>query len=910
MKKNKIPRGPESFDAPPAPEASATEEAEHGAMRVSVRWASARDGADDVLGATAYDGAGENSADAVNPPLPGSERDPRDSIDVDVDVDARAKEGGNSRDLDDVPVSGAPQASFDALLEASLASASDPRAATPASPSTGPKPLPPQDAHGVTMSAFQDKTPPASASSDKIPRPFLRRGDRQRKIADDAKAKRAGEFVSAPSAPRSSTLPTSNASAERSSRVISRSAPRSASKKSAREEDELAEFEALERELLAANDANDDENLEKETRSEASAAAESRKAGRSTSNAFPKNGKRAGTHRASVEKAKLAAAMRSVRLDSDDDTASDADSRDDDARSLSARSGALGRTGAASEASRDRTKADGGLRDRAPLASPTPPAFDDGDSWDDDAFGGVADAFGGRSPTRAKAARSSPAKSPAREQRARPGEGAPELIKSLFYGASKAGASESRPRAPKEDGREVLRAERREAKGPVSSARAAADAAAAAEAAAAARDAADAVRRERERLEKEKSAFAKEKRAAAKDLKSNETRLAEARDELESQKQKLEAQAERVRRDRQRLERDARRAAEAGSTTKRERTELESLREALAKATEEAKAKDAKHRAAADRLRRQVNDLRDEVDELKGEKRRLEQTLLRRQKGAGDAEREKRRGAGAVSKRDLAREQLELAREQRERRDREEMEKLAREQRERRAREEARERDSLLRDEEDASDEEDARSDSRRGVDSEPESDASLSDSFRVSKRRERDTSKDPVDSLGVSAVEAAAAHRVPSVRDAPPRVGPPPAVSDAEHSCSGLGAFDVNRHEDGRVERVSRETGRRVVTFANGTVKDVVSSAEGSISTVYFTNGDVKRAHPGGRVEYFYKEVDTWHTTHPEGVEVYHFPSGQTEAHGADGRKEILFPDGLLRRVYPDGREEDEPAP
>jgi len=162
---------------------------------------------------------------------------------------------------------------------------------------------------------------------------------------------------------------------------------------------------------------------------------------------------------------------------------------------------------------------------------------------------------------------------------------------------------------------------------------------------------------------------------------------------------------------------------------------------------------------------------------------------------------------------------------------------------------------------------------------------------------------------IGVSAVEAAAAHRVPSVRDAPPRVGPPPAVSDAGE-CSGLGAFDVNRHEDGRVERVSRETGRRVVTFANGTVKDVVPSAEGSISTVYFTNGDVKRAHPGGRVEYFYKEVDTWHTTHPEGVEVYHFPSGQTEAHGADGRKEILFPDGLLRRVYPDGREEDEPAP
>jgi hypothetical protein len=28
-------------------------------------------------------------------------------------------------------------------------------------------------------------------------------------------------------------------------------------------------------------------------------------------------------------------------------------------------------------------------------------------------------------------------------------------------------------------------------------------------------------------------------------------------------------------------------------------------------------------------------------------------------------------------------------------------------------------------------------------------------------------------------------------------------------------------------------------------------------------------RYNPGGRVEYFYREVDTWHTTHPGGVEV-----------------------------------------
>ena len=42
--------------------------------------------------------------------------------------------------------------------------------------------------------------------------------------------------------------------------------------------------------------------------------------------------------------------------------------------------------------------------------------------------------------------------------------------------------------------------------------------------------------------------------------------------------------------------------------------------------------------------------------------------------------------------------------------------------------------------------------------------------------------------------------------------------------------------------------------------------------------------------MEYFYAEVDSWHTTHADGTEVFHFPSGQTEAHHPGGRKEILF--------------------
>ena len=57
------------------------------------------------------------------------------------------------------------------------------------------------------------------------------------------------------------------------------------------------------------------------------------------------------------------------------------------------------------------------------------------------------------------------------------------------------------------------------------------------------------------------------------------------------------------------------------------------------------------------------------------------------------------------------------------------------------------------------------------------------------------------------------------------------------------------------------------------------------------------------GRVEYWYAEVATWHTTHPSGIEVFHFGSGQTEAHHPkpDSYKEVrvisafLCPLGVL---------------
>ena len=43
---------------------------------------------------------------------------------------------------------------------------------------------------------------------------------------------------------------------------------------------------------------------------------------------------------------------------------------------------------------------------------------------------------------------------------------------------------------------------------------------------------------------------------------------------------------------------------------------------------------------------------------------------------------------------------------------------------------------------------------------------------------------------------------------------------------------------------------------------------------------------------------MKTSHTTHPDGSEVYEFPTGQIEKHHLDGRKEILFPDGSRKMM------------
>ncbi|XP_040913226.1 centromere protein J isoform X2 [Toxotes jaculatrix] len=125
------------------------------------------------------------------------------------------------------------------------------------------------------------------------------------------------------------------------------------------------------------------------------------------------------------------------------------------------------------------------------------------------------------------------------------------------------------------------------------------------------------------------------------------------------------------------------------------------------------------------------------------------------------------------------------------------------------------------------------------------------------------------------------------------------PECSEAEEAESAL---EVITHPDGKIEKVLAG-GDRLIVFPNGTRKEV--SADGLTVKVTFFNGDTKQVTADQRVIYYYSGAQTTHITYPDGMEVLHFPNNQTEKHFPDGRKEITFPDQTVKNLFPNGREE-----
>ena len=869
-KKNKMPRG----DRASLAGASLADDA---GMRVSVTWEQVNP---DAQRAPMTDIDNLNLP-KVTPPSPSKLPPLRDAPHPPPPVVTERPSSSTAMDLDDVPVTGAPHKDFETLLQEQLA----------------------KEGGGGGMGggaepAKNAKTPPGATPRSASARKFLRKGARNERTTLTP----PGIKPSHPTLKPSKKAAGSKATASRTSKTIDYGfddsepiedvkpkaavkpkggrgrvpSPGATKRQDARlarensEAAELAEFEALERELAVVDPSSEQRTAP------------------------------GPSFKPAAKKSAQAAALRAAATRALEDENGESDSSDgDDAFAVEDHFG-------------------GALRSASHVKGPSVPvAFDDDEEFSEDEAADAAaydnypqnDHFRRAEPSSAgvnsvdtnRRTIESVSGAAASVNDDAPGDGAPALIQSLFYNGnegrkgSRVGSRVVNAGHEPDAGAKRLPnsgSSTQKANSDAAMAKAQAAAASAAEVKAAADDASARVKRERDRLEREKSAFAQEKRAAARERQTWEKQRKDATASIASEREEIKADADRLRRDRQRLERDSKRVLSA-LPTKKERTEMDDLKEKLARAQEDQRAKDTKQRHTVDRLRAQIADLQTECAELKGEKRRLEQQILdggaqgapKRYEMDDDAEEERR--ADELREREAEEEERAARRREREQRDREDRERELELERERELRERRRREVERSAAAEKAAAAERAEADKARKAEKTLAAAAAAAAAAAGS-------------SGGVTAAEAAAAHKLPSVHDPPPRVGPPPSPESSEVTSA-----ETITHDDGRVERVLPR-GRRVVHFANGTLKDIVPSTEGPISTVYFTNGDVKRTHPGGRVEYFYREVDTWHTTHPGGVEVYHFPSGQTEAHGPDGYKEILFPDGLLRKVHADGREED----
>ncbi len=106
----------------------------------------------------------------------------------------------------------------------------------------------------------------------------------------------------------------------------------------------------------------------------------------------------------------------------------------------------------------------------------------------------------------------------------------------------------------------------------------------------------------------------------------------------------------------------------------------------------------------------------------------------------------------------------------------------------------------------------------------------------------------------------------------------------------------------EGRQEKTLAD-GRKVITYRNGTIKELFTDGK---CLVRYVNGDTMLKDPiTAMVVYYYAQADTTHTTHKDGTNVYEFPNKQVETHFPDGTKDIAFPDSTRKLIHPDGLQE-----
>ena len=126
-----------------------------------------------------------------------------------------------------------------------------------------------------------------------------------------------------------------------------------------------------------------------------------------------------------------------------------------------------------------------------------------------------------------------------------------------------------------------------------------------------------------------------------------------------------------------------------------------------------------------------------------------------------------------------------------------------------------------------------------------------------------------------------------------------------------GLSYFDTSTDVPGTPD-THRYNNRRFCTKG----KDIPSQSQGAtvlqqiqhnnktVETVWsngmiqfdYINGDVRRSYEdSGVVDYFYRGIQCWNTTYPDGEYVFYFQDGRRECYSSDGKVQILLPDHLI---------------
>eukprot|EP01006_Ploeotia_vitrea_P049822 TRINITY_DN67381_c10_g1_i1.p1 TRINITY_DN67381_c10_g1~~TRINITY_DN67381_c10_g1_i1.p1 ORF type:complete len:498 (+),score=116.11 TRINITY_DN67381_c10_g1_i1:127-1494(+) len=137
-----------------------------------------------------------------------------------------------------------------------------------------------------------------------------------------------------------------------------------------------------------------------------------------------------------------------------------------------------------------------------------------------------------------------------------------------------------------------------------------------------------------------------------------------------------------------------------------------------------------------------------------------------------------------------------------------------------------------------------------------------------------------------------------------PPKMPPSAETDDDEESPVEDPEGDEMIHHrsfpDGKIERLY-SSGKREILYTNGTVKKYLRSGH---VVLHFSNGDVKKTFPSSKIIYYYALAQTTHITYPNGLQVFEFINEQVEKHHPDGMKEIIFPDGTIKYIYSNSNE------